>query len=61
MTSLCRIDLSARELALLGEGPLSVSDSKRMLDYLGSAETDPAIEAWLANPVGPVPWPEDKS
>ena len=47
--------LSARELALLNEGPLSSSDSERLLAYLERDEQDPVIEAWLSNPVGPPP------
>ena len=48
------IYLSGRELSLLGEGPLSSSDSERMLAYLAGDEQDPSA-------TGPVPWSEPES
>ncbi|HKY35632.1 MAG TPA: hypothetical protein VJN18_06835 [Polyangiaceae bacterium] len=56
-----RFQLSKQELALLKQGPLSVEDSRRMCEYLEGDTQDPEIEAWMANPVGPVPWPETRS
>jgi hypothetical protein len=55
-----RIELSEQELALLKLGPLSVEDSRRMMEYLERDSMDPTIEAWFSNPVGPVPWPETR-
>ena len=31
-----------------------------LLEYLESGEPDEIIEAWMRNPVGPVPWSESR-
>jgi len=51
-----RIDLSAEEIDLAKLGPLSSEESERLLEYLAGDEHDEAIEAWMADPVGPPPW-----
>ena len=53
-----RIDLTREEIELGKLGPLSTEDSERLLEYLGGDQHDEAVEAWMANPVGPVPWSE---
>ena len=53
-----RIDLTREEIDLGKLGPLSPEDSERLLEYLGGDQRDEAVEAWMENPAGPVPWSE---
>ena len=53
-----RIELTREEIELGKLGPLSAEDSERLLKYLDGDERDEAVEAWMANPVGAVPWSE---
>ena len=53
-----RIDLTREEIELGKLGPLSTQDSERLLEYLEGDECNDAVEAWMVNPVGPVPWSE---
>lgn len=51
---LAQVRTRVRELQ--AEGVLSAEHSQRMLHYMRRDVPDLVMQAWLANPVGPIPW-----